>query len=86
MRDCQLLFEPYSTEQITHILESKVNGRYRYLPSQIHESAELKRCFFNLIDDRAYEFIAKKVAKQNGDIRVAFDLFKSALDMLMVRI
>lgn len=39
----------------------------------------MKSIFFSLIDDRAYEFIAKKVAKQNGDIRVAFDLLSSAL-------
>lgn len=28
MRDCQLLFEPYSTEQIVEILEQKVNSKY----------------------------------------------------------
>ena len=28
MRDCQLLFEPYSTDQIFEVLESKVNSRY----------------------------------------------------------
>ena len=82
MRDCQLLFEPYSTEQITDILESKVNSRYALLPSQMKDDGQLKRLFFQLIDDRAYEFIAKKVSKQNGDIRVAFDLMKSSLDHL----
>lgn len=86
MRNCQLLFKPYSIEQITDILESKVNGRYSSLPNQVRHNSELKSYFFNLIDDRAYELIAKKVAKQNGDIRVAFDLFKSALDMLRNRI
>ena len=38
MRDCQLLFEPYSTEQITDILESKVNSRYAQLPGQMREN------------------------------------------------
>ena len=33
MRDCQLLFEPYSTEEITEILESKVNSKFTHLPS-----------------------------------------------------
>ena len=36
--------------------------------------------FFGLIDDRAYEFIAKKVSMKNGDIRVAFGLLKAALE------
>ena len=82
MRDCQLLFEPYSTDQIIEILESKVNCRYAHMPSQVKNSGELKALFFSLIDDLAYTFIAKKVAKQNGDIRVAFDLLKSALELL----
>ena len=33
-----------------------------------------------LIDDKVFEFIAKKVSNQNGDIRVAFDLMKTAID------
>lgn len=86
MRDCQLLFEPYSTDQITDILEQKVNSRYSQLPTQMREDGQLKRLFFQLIDDRAYEFIAKKVSKQNGDIRVAFDLLKSALDHLALKV
>lgn len=54
MRDCQLLFEPYSTDQIVEILESKVNSRFQCLPVQMKESKELKGLFFNLIDDLAY--------------------------------
>ena len=34
----------------------------------------------------AYAFIAKKVAKQNGDIRVAFDMMRSALGYLFKQI
>lgn len=56
------------------------------MPQQVKERAELKALFFDLIDDLAYQFIAKKVAKQNGDIRVAFDLMKSALELLKRRI
>ena len=39
-----------------------------------------------MIHDKAYDLIAKKVSKQNGDIRVAFDLMKSALELLKSRI
>ena len=85
MRDCQLLFKPYSTDQIVDILECKFNGRFKDIPSVIREDNERKKLFFELIDDRAYEFIAKKVSKQNGDIRVAFDLMKSALSLLSKR-
>ena len=52
------------------------------MPSAVRNSDELKSIFHNLVDERAYSFIAKKVAKQNGDIRVAFDLMKSALALL----
>ena len=33
----------------------------------------------DLIDNKTYEFIAKKVSNSSGDIRVAFDLMKSGL-------
>ena len=35
-----------------------------------------------MIHERSYTFIAQKVAKMNGDIRVAFDMMKSALTLL----
>lgn len=34
------------------------------------------------MDERAKEYIAKRVSKMNGDIRVAFDIVKSALNVL----
>ena len=43
---------------------------------------QIKPIFHNLIDERAYEFIAKKVSMMNGDIRVAFDYMKTALSVL----
>ncbi len=43
---------------------------------------ENKIIFFHLVDDKAYEFVAKKVARLNGDIRVAFDMMKTALSTL----
>ncbi len=47
---------------------------------------EIYNIFFNLVDPRASEFIARKVSKQNGDIRVAFDMMKSALEALRKKI
>ena len=52
------------------------------MSSAVRNNDELRSIFHNLIDEKAYQFIAKKVAKQNGDIRVAFDLMKSALALL----
>jgi len=38
----------------------------------------------NLVEPRAIEFVARKVAKLNGDIRVAFDMMKGAFTTLAV--
>ena len=38
---------------------------------------ELKGIFFNLLDEKAMDYIAKRVSKMNGDVRVAFDIVKS---------
>ena len=60
--------------------------KFKHLPPSFTEKTErgqaLKRLFFNLVDPRVYNFIAKKVSKLNGDIRVAFDLMKSSLGKL----
>jgi uncharacterized protein (DUF2267 family) len=43
------------------------------------KSDQIKPIFHKLIDEKVYEFIAKKVSNLNGDIRVAFDMMKSVL-------
>ena len=45
---------------------------------KIKQNIEVKNIFFNLLDERAMDMIAKKVSKMNGDVRVAFDILKSA--------
>lgn len=45
---------------------------------KIKQNIEVKNIFFNLLDERAMDMIAKKVSKMNGDVRVAFDIIKSA--------
>lgn len=35
--------------------------------------------FHDIVDEKAETIIARKVAKKNGDIRVAFDIMKSAI-------
>ncbi len=52
--------------------------RFVKFPLKIKQSP-IKSIFFNLLDQRAMEMIAKKVAKMNGDARVAFDIVKSSL-------
>ena len=79
MRDTQLLFEPYSEEQIITIIEEKINMRFKTFPLKIKQSAPIKSIFFSLLDKRAMEMVAKKVSKMNGDARVAFDIIKSCL-------
>jgi hypothetical protein len=46
----------------------------------------VKSIFFNLLNVDALKLIAKKVAKGNGDIRIAFDLMKSTLSKLLLKI
>ena len=52
--------------------------RFVKFPLKIKQSP-IKSIFFNLLDQKALEMIAKKVAKMNGDARVAFDIVKSSL-------
>jgi hypothetical protein len=52
--------------------------RFVKFPLKIKQSP-IKSIFFNLLDQKAMEMIAKKVAKMNGDARVAFDIVKSSL-------
>ena len=85
MRDTQLLFEPYGEEQIITIIEEKINMRFVKFPLKIKQSP-IKNIFFNLLDQKAMEMVAKKVSKMNGDARVAFDIVKSSLVELFNRV
>jgi len=40
---------------------------------------QIKPIYHGLIDDKVYEYIAKKVSNLNGDIRAAFDMMRNAL-------
>lgn len=86
MRDSQLLFEPYSEEQIESIIEMKINLKFKNFPLRLKESNEIKSIFFNLIDERALGIISKRVSKMNGDVRVAFDIIKSSFTELFKKI
>jgi hypothetical protein len=57
-------------------MEEKINLKFSKLPMNIKD---LRDIFFNLVDEKAMKLIAKKVSKLNGDVRVAFDLMKTAL-------
>lgn len=39
----------------------------------------------NLIDERALQILAKKIAQSSGDIRVAFDIMKTALEQSLLK-
>ena len=87
MRDTQLLFQPYSDSQISTIIEEKLNKKLPHFPLHLKQNAGIKQVFFNLLDEsKAMDLIAKKVAKLNGDIRVAFDIIKSAFVELFNRV
>lgn len=46
----------------------------------------IKSIFFNLLEEKGMDMIARKVSKMNGDVRVAFDLIKSAFVELYNRV
>lgn len=68
------IFGPYSERDITKIINKKI---IRF---------NLKnKCETDYIDKKALEFASKKVAKISGDIRVAFDLIKSAMILVVLK-
>ena len=44
----------------------------------------LDKYFFRVIQISALEYMSKSIAKSSGDIRVAFDMMKSALQKLIL--
>lgn len=86
MRDTQLLFEPYNDEQIIDILEKKINMKYHYLPQNFKSSKLIKTTLFSIVDEKAKLVIAKKVARMNGDLRVAFDIIRSCFVTLQNKV
>lgn len=68
------IFGPYSERDIIKIIKKKKN-----------KFCEATGCSLQFIDDKALEFAAKKVAKISGDIRVAFDLIKSAMVLILLK-
>ena len=56
-------------------MEEKLNLKYQFFPQRLHQ---VKNIFFELLDDKAKDIIAMKVAKLNGDIRIAFDIIKTS--------
>jgi len=43
----------------------------------LKQNKDIRDVFFDLLEERAKKFIALKVSRMNGDLRVAFDLVKS---------
>lgn len=56
------------------------------MPERIRSDQQTRDVFFDLVDEKAHLLIAKKVAKMNGDLRVAFDLLKSSFVLLQRQI
>ena len=61
------IFGPYSDSDIIKIVNKKKDAFWKRY-----------KCEADYIDSRALEYTAKKVSKVSGDIRVAFDLIKTA--------
>lgn len=85
LRDQQLLFEPYTEEQIVSIIEQKINLQHQNMSERMKKNPTIRNLFFDIIDDSAKELIAKRVSRMNGDLRVAFDIIKSCFLSLQQR-
>lgn len=87
-RDSMLLFQPYSFEDIESVVEQKKNSLFKTcVPGTDHPHRNfIKDIFFNLIDERAMTFMCKRISQSCGDIRVVFDIMKTALQMLNEKI
>jgi Cdc6-like AAA superfamily ATPase len=66
-------------------MEQKINMKFGKFPLRLKQGG-MKGLFFNLLDEKAMDMIAKKVSKMNGDARVAFDLLKSSFVELYNRV
>lgn len=63
MRDCMLLFEPYSMEDIEQIVEEKKNSLFnKCIPENNEFRIFLKDVFFNIIDERAMQYLCKRIS------------------------
>jgi hypothetical protein len=59
-------------------METKKNKLYERLPQKM-KTDQIKKIYHGLIDQKVYEFIAKKVSNLNGDIRAAFDMMRNGV-------
>jgi hypothetical protein len=64
-------------------MEEKLNLKYQFFPTKLKS---IKHIFFGILEEKAKEIIAKKVALNNGDIRIAFDLIKTSLSNLYQKV
>jgi len=63
------------------IFEQKIHkNSYGKLPQEFQRAYDN---YLELVEDTSVELIAQRVAKLNGDIRVAFNIMKAALSYLL---
>lgn len=93
MRDCQLLFQPYDEEDIQSIIEQKVSTLFysNLKPDPRDERfakmwVYVKRILHDLMDEPAMRYLCKNIAKSSGDIRIVFDIMKSATMQLLKKV
>jgi hypothetical protein len=63
------------------VVEQKKNSLFAHCmpPADHPHKALMKEIFFNLIDEKAMSFLCKRISQSCGDIRVVFDIMKTAL-------
>ena len=80
------MFQPYDQEDIESIIDEKVNKHFPTFVAEIKDTPQfidMKKFFFALRQEDAMKYLGAQISKKSGDIRVVFDVMKSALSKLL---
>ncbi|GIK04206.1 AAA ATPase [Aspergillus viridinutans] len=75
LKPCLLPFLPYNASQIANVITNR-------LRSLLPPDQDVEPNFVPFVQPAAIQLCAKKVASQTGDLRKAFELVKSAIDLI----
>ncbi len=75
----KLVFSPYNEQQIRTVISQKRDDCWGKCEEILGDFPEIREKLEGLVTPDALMFIARKVSKMSGDIRVAFDVIKGAL-------
>lgn len=78
--ESKLVFEPYNKDDVMEIIQKK---HAKLFANHKETFMHVKDDYQRLFEDQSIELIGRKVEQDSGDIRVAFDITKSALQGIL---